>query len=117
MSAAADPSLRTPLKKMKYIAKKGWEKIQFCKSGENSVLQLGIATYSANVSKFFEQIYIGCPSIIVFISKPCDKKRLLHLENGHQLEITTKKLTSTLQEQLILHLIQTSRNIFYEHVH
>ena len=111
MSAAADPSLRTPLKKMKYIVKKGWEKIQFCKSGENSVLQLGIATYSANVSKFFKKIYVGYPGIIMVISKPCDKKGLLHLENDHQLEITTKKLTSTLQEQLILHLIQTSRNI------
>jgi len=96
MSAAADPSLRTPLKKMKYIVKKGWEKIQFCKSGENSVLQLGIATYSANVSKFFKKIYVGYPGIIMVISKPCDKKGLLHLENDHQLEITTKKLTSTL---------------------
>jgi hypothetical protein len=117
MSAAADPSLRTPLKKTTYIVKKGGKKFSFTNLGKIQFCTSEIATYPANVSKFFEQIYVGCPGIIVFISKPCDKKRLLHLENGHQLEITTKKLTSTLQEQLILHLIQTSRNIFYEHTH
>lgn len=42
-------------------------------------------TYPANVSKFLEQIYIGRPGIIMFISKTCDEKRLFHLEN----ELTT----------------------------
>jgi hypothetical protein len=58
----------------------------------NTVLIRGRFTYPTNISKFLEQIYIGQPWVIMFISKPSNQKRLFHLEN--QLEIKDYKFMS-----------------------
>jgi hypothetical protein len=63
---------------------------------------LGIFTYPANVSKFLEQIYVGHPCIIMIISKPCDEKRLFHLED-YQLEMANLKLTCALNDKINIH--------------